>query len=89
MSAPRSLKFGHFGINCFDIGGNPMKPYTDSPWCTPQPCGEPFDLSLSDEEICRQTEALCRSRPGFEPAETWRARLAAKIQSSLAETARR
>lgn len=61
----------------------------DSPWYTPQPCGEPLDLSLSDEEIYRQTEATCRSRPGFEHAETWRARLANKIQSSLAEIGRR
>lgn len=66
-----------------DIEGNPMELYVDSPWYTPQPCGEPFDLSLSDEEIYRQTEAMVRARPGFEPAEPWRARLAAKIQASL------
>lgn len=68
-----------------DIEGNPMELYVDSPWYTPQPCGEPFDLSQSDEEIHRQTEALCRSRPGFEPAEVWRARLADKIRSRMAE----
>ena len=66
-----------------DIEGNPMELYVDSPWYTPQPCGEPFDLSLSDEAIYRQTEALCRARPGFEDAAPWRARLAQKIQTSL------
>jgi catechol 2,3-dioxygenase len=66
-----------------DIEGNPMELYVDSPWYTPQPCGEPFDLSHSDEAIYRQTEAMCRMRPGFEPADTWRARLAEKIQNSL------
>lgn len=69
-----------------DIEGNPMELYVDSPWYTPQPCGEPFDLDQSDEEIYRQTEALCRSRPGFEPADIWRARLATKIEASLAAT---
>jgi len=68
-----------------DIEGNPMELYVDSPWYTPQPCGEPFDLSQSDETIYRQTEALCRARPGFEHAETWRARLAGKIQNALSE----
>ena len=68
-----------------DIEGNPMELYVDSPWYTPQPCGEPFDLSLSDGEIYRRTEAMCRARPGFEPAEIWRARLAEKIRSSLTE----
>ena len=68
-----------------DIEGNPMELYVDSPWYTPQPCGEPLDLSRSDEEIYRQTEALCRARAGFEDAEPWRARLAEKIQTSLNE----
>ena len=72
-----------------DIEGNPMEFYVDSPWYTPQPCGEPFDLSLSDAEIFRQTEALCRSRPDFEDATAWRARLAGKIQLKLDEIGKR
>jgi hypothetical protein len=43
----------------------------------------PFDLSLSDEEIYRQTEAMCRGRPGFEPVGPWRERLAARIRTAL------
>ena len=70
-----------------DIEGNPMELYVDSPWYTPQPCGEPFDLSKSDDEIYRETEALCRSRPDFEPADQWRAKLAARIQGKLNEIA--
>ena len=57
--------------------------YVDSPWYTPQPCVEALDLSLSDEAIYHQTEAMCRARPNFELAEPWRARLAEKIQTSL------
>lgn len=87
MNASQSMKFGHFGINC-DVEGNPMEFYTDTPWYTPQPCGVPFDLSKSDEEIHRETEAMCRSRPGFEPAEIWRARLAENIRTKLQESRR-
>lgn len=68
-----------------DIEGNPMEFYADSPWYTPQPCGEPFDLSRRDEEIYRQTEAMCRGRPGFEPAGPWRERLAGRIRTALDE----
>lgn len=32
---------------------------------------------------------MCRARSGFEPADTWRARLADEIQSSLTELGRR
>ena len=72
-----------------DIEGNPMEFYVDSPWYTPQPCGEPFDLSRGDEEIYRQTEAMCRGRPGFEHAEPWRARLANRIRTALDEISSR
>jgi catechol 2,3-dioxygenase len=72
-----------------DIEGNPMELYVDSPWYTPQPCGEPFDLDLSDEDIYRQTEAMCRGRPGFEMAGPWRARLATKIQVALNDISHR
>jgi catechol 2,3-dioxygenase len=71
-----------------DIEGNPLEFYTDSPWYTPQPCGEPLDLALSDEEIHRRTEAMCRARPGFEPAQPWRERLAGRIRAALDEITR-
>ena len=70
-----------------DPEGNPVEMYCATPFYTPQPCGELFDLSKSDEEIYRETEALCRSRPDFEPAEQWRAKLAARIQGRLNEIA--
>jgi catechol 2,3-dioxygenase len=72
-----------------DIEGNPLEFYTDSPWYTPQPCGVSFDLTQSDEEIYRQTEAMCRERPGFEHAEPWRARLAERIQTALNAVSKR
>jgi catechol 2,3-dioxygenase len=67
-----------------DIEGNPMELYVESPWYTPQPCGAPYDLSKSDEELYRETEAMCRARPNFESAESWRAKVAARIEASFA-----
>lgn len=58
-----------------DIEGNPMEFFTDTPWYIPQPFGEPLDLDRSNAEILAETEKLCRSQAGFEPVETWRARI--------------
>ena len=62
-----------------DPEGNPIELYLDTPWYTPQPCGVPLDLSLSNDEIYLLTEEMCRSRPGFEPADVWSARVKAKM----------
>jgi catechol 2,3-dioxygenase len=62
-----------------DIEGNPMEFFTDTPWYIPQPFGEPLDLSRSNAEIHAETERLCRAQAGFEPVETWRARVAAQL----------
>lgn len=51
-----------------DPDGNRIEIYAHTPWHVPQPHAHPFDLSLSNEEILRQTEAHCREDPGFMPA---------------------
>ena len=43
-----------------DPEGNPVELYVDSPFYTPQPCGEPLDLDQPNDEILRRTEAMCR-----------------------------
>lgn len=48
-----------------DPEGNQIEVYAHSPWYIPQPHVHPFDLSLSNDEIMRQTEAHCRAEPGF------------------------
>lgn len=48
-----------------DPEGNTVEAFLDTPFHTPQPHGEPLDLSKSDEEILRETEAACRASPGF------------------------
>jgi catechol 2,3-dioxygenase len=48
-----------------DPEGNTVETYLDTPFHVPQPHGEPLDLTKSDEEILRETEAACRAAPGF------------------------
>ncbi|MDH3739945.1 MAG: VOC family protein [Alphaproteobacteria bacterium] len=50
-----------------DPEGNQIEVYAHSPWHIPQPHVHPFDLSLPNDEILRQTEAHCREDPGFMP----------------------
>jgi len=55
-----------------DPEGNRVEVFVDTPWHTPQPVAEPFDLEAPMETIERETEALCRSRPGFMSRAEWR-----------------
>ena len=48
-----------------DPEGNTLEAYLDTPFHVPQPHGEPLDLTKSDDEILRETEAACRADPGF------------------------
>ncbi len=55
-----------------DPEGNRVECFVDTPWHTPQPYAEPFDIEAPAETIFAQTEALCRSRPGFSSRAEWR-----------------
>jgi catechol 2,3-dioxygenase-like lactoylglutathione lyase family enzyme len=55
-----------------DPEGNRVELFVDTPWHTPQPLAEPFDIEAPVETILAQTEALCRSRPGFAARGEWR-----------------
>ena len=55
-----------------DPEGNRVELFVDTPWHTPQPFAEPFDLEAPVETILAETEALCRSRPGFMSRAEWR-----------------
>ncbi|MBW2282307.1 MAG: VOC family protein [Deltaproteobacteria bacterium] len=63
-----------------DPEGNGIECFVDTPWHVRQPVVDPLDLSLSDEEILRQTEETYRDTPDFEPMEDWRAALAKRIE---------
>ena len=56
-----------------DPEGNRVEVFVDTPWHTPQPVVEPFDIEAPVEVIERETEALCRNRPGFMSRPQWRA----------------
>ena len=55
-----------------DPEGNRVELFVDTPWHTPQPLAEPFDIEAPTEVIMAETEALCRSRPGFASRAEWR-----------------
>jgi len=57
-----------------DPEGNRVELFVDTPWHTPQPLAEPFDIEAPVGTIVAQTEALCRSRPGFASRAEWRER---------------
>ncbi len=56
-----------------DPENNRLEVFTDAPWYVTQPRGDKLDLSLSNDEIVRQTEAACRDDPGFMPVAQWQA----------------
>ena len=55
-----------------DPEGNRVEVFVDTPWHTPQPIAEPFDIEKPAETIMAETEALCRSREGFTSRAAWR-----------------
>jgi catechol 2,3-dioxygenase-like lactoylglutathione lyase family enzyme len=64
-----------------DPEGNPVELYVDSPFYTPQPCGEPFDLDQPNEEIVKRTEAMCLRRPRFMTRTAWMESIQAKLNA--------
>lgn len=62
-----------------DPEGNTVEAYLDTPFHVPQPHGTPLDLSKSDNEIMRETEAACRQDPGFMPIEEFKSRMATRL----------
>ena len=66
-----------------DPEGNRIEMFCDTPWYVPQPHGYEIDLNKSEDELYRETEALCRAKPGFKPMEEWRAEIGRKIAAQL------
>jgi catechol 2,3-dioxygenase len=62
-----------------DPEGNTVEAYLDTPFHVPQPHGEPLDLSKSDADILRDTEAACRADPGFMMMDAFKASLATRL----------
>lgn len=66
-----------------DPEGNRIEMFCDTPWYVPQPLGYAIDLTKSEDELHRETEAICRPKPGFKPIEEWRAEINRKIAAQL------
>jgi catechol 2,3-dioxygenase len=62
-----------------DPEGNTVEAYLDTPFHVPQPHGDPLDLSKTDAEILRETEATCRADPGFMMMDAFKASLASRL----------
>ena len=62
-----------------DPEGNRVELFVDTPWHTPQPFVEPFDIEAPVDAILAQTEAICRSRPGFVSRPEWRQAVAERM----------
>ena len=65
-----------------DPEGNRVEAFVDTPWHTPQPVVEPFDIEAPVATIERETEALCRSLPGFMSRADWRAAQVARMAAT-------
>jgi catechol 2,3-dioxygenase len=50
-----------------DPEGNGVEVFCDSPWNVRQPQAKPWDPSLGEDDLRRQTEAQFGSEPGFVP----------------------
>ena len=55
-----------------DPEGNRIEAFVDAPYYVHQPIIEPLDLSLTDEEIVRQTEAMFGDDPSFKRLDEWK-----------------
>jgi catechol-2,3-dioxygenase len=58
-----------------DPEGNGVEIYLDTPFHTAQPHADRLDLEMSDEQILRWTEDMCRNDPTFTKVENWNARM--------------
>ncbi len=68
-----------FSLYCNDPEGNTIELSRESAWYTPAPSAWPLDLSLSDEEVLKVSEARCHSVPGFMMRADWKARARSQL----------
>ena len=67
-----------------DPEGNRAEAFVDTPWYVDQPFRAPIDLDKPDDVLRRDTEALCRTLPGFKNIEEWRLELIRRFESAKA-----
>lgn len=76
----RGLNHGNaLSVYLLDPEGNTVEVYLDTPFYVTQPHGDPLDLSRPDEEILRETEAICRADPTFQSIAQWESDFVSKV----------
>ena len=66
-----------------DPEGNILEFFVDMPYYIDQPVFEPIDITLPDEDILQQNEAMCRKAKGFRSFADFRADMATKMGKPL------
>lgn len=62
-----------------DPEGNKVEVYQDTPFHTPQPCGEKLNLEQSEEALLAETKALVDTLSGSKPRHEYSAELAMRL----------
>jgi catechol 2,3-dioxygenase-like lactoylglutathione lyase family enzyme len=87
MPREEAPRLSHVGLYVTDVPKMTdfytIEMFCDTPWYVPQPLGFEIDLDKSEDELYRETEAICRAKPGFKPMEEWRAEISRKIAAQL------
>jgi catechol-2,3-dioxygenase len=68
-----------WSIYAQDPEGNPLEFFIDTEWYIKQPFLVPLDLTKTNDEIARDTQAMCEGREAYELYDAWRSRMAAKM----------
>ena len=70
-----------------DPEGNRIECFCDTPWYVDQPMVIAWDPALSDEALWAWLADTVKLLPGYEPVETWRERIAKRMQTHAADMA--
>lgn len=71
----RPMNHGNaWSVYYFDPEGNRVEVYLDTPFYVNQPYGTPLDLTKTEAELLRETEAMVRDDPSFMPLAQWQAK---------------
>lgn len=69
---------GSWSLYFMDPEGNRIELFVPTPWYMP-PVSVPLDLTHSDEDIFKETEAMVASKPGSMGRDEWRALLKERL----------
>ena len=78
--APYGVNHGiAWSLYCHDPEGNRIEIFVDSPFYVCQPCVNPLDLSMTDDEILQETKDKFGDKHSFKPRSEWSRELEARL----------